>query len=129
MNQFSNISKSRLNTCDIRIQNLMIKVLRKTDITILCGHRGKYDQDQAIINGTSRSPWPTSKHNTKPSLAVDIAPYPIDWDDKERFIALSKIVLAEAAKIGYKIRWGGDWDGDGKFNEKFIDLPHYELIV
>ena len=35
--------------------------------------------------GRSKLSWLESKHNCEPSRAVDIAPYPIDWDDRERF--------------------------------------------
>jgi peptidoglycan L-alanyl-D-glutamate endopeptidase CwlK len=35
--------------------------------------------------------------------------------------------IAEGMNI--PIRWGGDWDQDGRTaDEKFIDMPHLELI-
>jgi peptidoglycan L-alanyl-D-glutamate endopeptidase CwlK len=34
-----------------------------------------------------------------------------------------------AAKMGIKIRWGGDWDRDEELHDQtFFDLPHFELI-
>ena len=70
-----------------------------------------------------------SKHNSFPSLAVDVAPYPINWSDKERFYFFAGYVKATADQMKIKIRWGGDWDGDTKVRDQtFMDLPHYELI-
>lgn len=32
-----------------------------------------------------------------------------------------------AHKLGVRITWGGDWDGDKSFKDnKFNDLPHFE---
>ncbi|MCG7348920.1 M15 family metallopeptidase [Sphingomonas sp. ACRSK] len=60
--------------------------------------------------------------------AVDLAPYPIDWNDLHRFDAMAKLVL-EAAKIEkVAIRWGADWNSNGKPREKGeTDSPHFEL--
>jgi peptidoglycan L-alanyl-D-glutamate endopeptidase CwlK len=32
-----------------------------------------------------------------------------------------------ARKLGIKIRWGGDWDGNGKQDDKFLDFVHFEI--
>ena len=70
-----------------------------------------------------------SRHNYYPSLAVDVAPYPIDWKDLRAFAAVAKIVQEEAEALGIDIRWGGDWDRDGEWkDERFLDMPHYELV-
>ena len=99
---------------------------RGMDFTILCGHRGKEEQDEAVRAGHSRTPWPTSKHNGTPSLAVDIAPYPVDWHDLARFDKLAVEVkaawagLTDAEREGFTLSWGGDWTG-------FVDRPHWEV--
>ena len=66
--------------------------------------------------------------------AVDIAPYPIDWDARDDFHYLGGFVLGIAAKMGVDIRWGGDWNASSKFQGKrttkdnsFDDLVHFEL--
>jgi len=60
---------------------------------------------------------------------MDLAPWPIDWRDVERFKKLAQCVLAAADKLGVRVRWGGDWDMDGdSADERFLDLPHFELI-
>ena len=38
--------------------------------------------------------------------------------------------MSVANRLGLKVRWGGDWDGDFEFKDQnFHDLPHFELEV
>lgn len=129
MPQFSKASLGKLSTCHLDLQRLMHAVIKRTDITILCGHRGEKEQNEAFRKGNSKLKFPKSKHNSRPSRAVDIAPHPIDWNNHQRFRDAAKIVLEEAKKLNISVRWGGDWDGDGQTSdEKFVDMPHFELI-
>jgi peptidoglycan L-alanyl-D-glutamate endopeptidase CwlK len=60
---------------------------------------------------------------------VDVVPYPVDWSDLSRFYHFAGFVNATAIALGIAVRWGGDWNGDMRFREeKFKDLPHWELI-
>ena len=69
-----------------------------------------------------------SKHNQEPSLAVDVAPWPIDWNDSHRFYHFAGFVLGIAAALNIRLRWGGDWDSDFDLRDQtFFDLPHFEL--
>lgn len=79
------------------------------DMTVLCGYRGKEAQDKAVKDGTSKKPWPTSAHNMVPSNAVDIAPYPIDWNDVKAFDVLHAYVAGVAHAMGLKLHDIG-WD-------------------
>lgn len=136
---FGSTSRARLATCDAKLQILMHRVMAKQlmDFTILQGHRGKAEQNAAFAIGTSRVKWPDSRHNTTPSVAVDIAPYPVRWGnqgDPERikavgnFYRLAGVVLATARELGIVVRWGGDWSMDGDiYDQEFDDLPHFEL--
>lgn len=64
-----------------------------------------------------------------PSLAVDIVPYPIDWNDLERFKTLAAVVMECAKQEGVKLRHGADWNGNGRTDdERFHDWPHFELV-
>jgi hypothetical protein len=93
------------------------------------GYRGEQSQNKAFTEGRSKLKFPNSKHNSLPSNAIDIAPFPIDWKNRERFCYLAGIVKGIAHSKGIKIRWGGDWDNDGETTDnKFDDLPHFELI-
>ncbi|MCP5385937.1 MAG: M15 family metallopeptidase [Novosphingobium sp.] len=60
--------------------------------------------------------------------AVDLAPFPIDWNDSVRFDRLAGLMFRAASIEGVKIRWGADWDQDGKPRERGeSDSPHFEL--
>lgn len=129
MNKFSEKSLERLSTCHPDLQKIFTKVIEKYDCTVTCGHRSKDEQDEAVRTGNSKLAWPNSKHNSLPSKAVDVVPYPVDWADSTRFYHFAGYVLAVAEFYGIKLRWGGDWNGDLKFrDEKFKDLPHFELV-
>jgi len=96
---------------------------------ILCGHRDKATQNSLHDEGLTQVHWPNSKHNETPSMAVDMAPYPLDWKDTKRFYFLAGLMFATADQLGFKIRWGGDWSMDMDFeDQKFNDLVHFELI-
>jgi len=120
MNKFSKRSLEQLSTCDQRLQDLFTKVLQEMDCTIIEGHRGREKQNRMVEEGKSKAKWPRSKHNTLPSKAVDVMPYPIDWNDMERLQEFASIVKKTAKRMNIKIKWGGDF-------ESFFDGPHWEL--
>lgn len=121
-------SLERLGTCDERLQELFKEVANRISITILCGHRTEAEQEAAKDGGFSKVDWPKSKHNAFPSKAVDAGPWPLDWSDKEAFKKVYKVVMEVADEKGIKIRAGADFNMDGDLtNDKFIDLPHFEL--
>lgn len=68
----------------------------------------------------------TSKHvNGK---AVDLVPYPVDWDDLKKFDLIAQAMLQAAKELGVPVRWGADWDSDGKPRERGeSDSPHFEI--
>ncbi|MFQ6277844.1 M15 family metallopeptidase [Acinetobacter johnsonii] len=67
-----------------------------------------------------------SKHVT--GKAVDLVPYPVDWNDLSKFDQVAKAMFAAAKELGVSIRWGADWDNDGNYREKGeYDSPHFEL--
>jgi len=127
MPRFGRTSTARLKTCHKDIQRVLKEAIKVVDFSVLEGHRGRELQNLYYSQGKSKLRFPKSKHNKTPSRAVDIVPYPIDWNDSKRFILLAGIVLGIAHKMGVGIRWGGDWNRDFKFNESFFDAPHFEL--
>lgn len=129
MPTFSKSSTERLYTCDPRLIDLFHQVVKHYDCTIIQGHRDMQTQNKYFSDGKSKVVWPNSKHNPSPSKAVDVAPYPLDWNDKERFYHFAGYVTALADVKGLGIRWGGDWDGDFDFNDQhFNDLVHFEIV-
>lgn len=132
MAQFSRSSLYNLDRSDPRLQVLFKEVIKEFDCTILESHRGREKQDRMVREGKSKVSWPNSKHNHFPSLALDVAPYPIDWSNTPkalaRFYHLAGYVKGIANRFGIKIRWGGDWDSDKIFTDQnFDDLPHFEI--
>lgn len=129
MPNFSRLSEQRLATCDARLQALLREAIKHVDFTVICGYRSQEEQEDAFRTGRSKVRYPNSKHNTLPSSAVDIAPYPIDWKDTARFARLAGYLERIAHEQGIRIRWGGDWDGDfATADERFIDMPHFEIV-
>ena len=125
-------SQERLATCDHRLQGLVKAVMetQAIDFAVLCGNRSQEEQDRLYASG--RSKVQTSKHNLMPSKAVDIAPYPVrdkTEKDKARYYMLGGLMVATAYSRGIKIRWGGDWNSNGRFDDQtFDDLAHFELV-
>jgi peptidoglycan L-alanyl-D-glutamate endopeptidase CwlK len=125
---FSPRSQARLAECDLRLQKLFSEVIIHYDCTILEGHRNEVRQNHMFTSGKSKLSWPDSKHNQKPSLAVDVAPWPIDWKNLIQFYHFGGFVLGAAKLMGIPIRWGGDWDMDNDLRDQtFNDLVHFEL--
>jgi len=151
--QFNQSSLSNLSTCHRTLQNLFNEVILKADCSIICGHRGEIEQNKAYESGRSKIKFPHGKHNSVPSLASDVYPYPYDWEagewtfndvfaegnlDKMRrvmnnlkkFYYFAGIVRGIAWELGINVRWGGDWDSDNDLTDQnFNDLPHWEIII
>ena len=140
MPAFGPTSRARLATCHPDLQVIFNEVIKVVDCTVICGHRNQEDQAAAFAADLSQVQWPNSKHNSKPSMAADVGPYTaqignIEWEDIKAFCVFKGMVdmiarrLLDEGKITHRLRWGGDWDGDGRTtDQKFNDLPHYELI-
>ena len=126
---FGKRSKKNLSECHPDLQKLFNNVVKNYDCSVIEGHRGKEEQDKLYHGGKSKVKYPRSKHNKSPSLAADVVPYPIDWNDEIRFYHFVGYVKGVADKLGIKIRCGADWDGDNTFSDQtFHDLPHFELL-
>lgn len=125
--KLSKTSLERLGTIKPELQKVVRKAFETMpfDVTVLEGIRTMERQKELVAKGASKKM--NSKHLT--GNAVDLAPWPIDWDDKSRFNIMAEHVLAAAKELGIKVRWGGDWDMDGDWkDEGFYDGPHFELI-
>jgi peptidoglycan L-alanyl-D-glutamate endopeptidase CwlK len=129
MPYFSVASLDQLATCHEDLRTLFHEVIRHVDCKVLEGHRTLGRQQELYAKGRM-SPGRIvtykdgilrkSKHQSDPSIAVDVVPYPINWRDREKFYHLAGFVKATAIALGIDLRWGGDW-------QSFQDLPHYEL--
>ena len=150
--RFSRRSKNALSSCDDDLQRVFNEVVQVFDCTVLVGHRGETDQNEAFRKGRSKLRWPFGKHNRVPSYAVDARPHPFDHQalplkfrvlageaepaEVKRYLkAVNHLayfagwVCAVARAKGIVIRWGGDWDLDTQVaDNQFDDLFHFELV-
>ena len=129
MYSFGSSSRKRLETCDPRLIELAEEAIKYIDFSVICGHRTQEEQNNAVHSGFSKVEYPNSKHNSIPSKAMDLAPYPIDWENTTRFAFLMGTIKGIALSKGIKVRFGGDWDSDGDITDHdFMDWPHIELV-
>ena len=128
MASFGASSRSKLETCHPDLIALCELVIEGYDFSVLEGKRSNERQDELFRQNKSKLRAGQSKHNGDISLAVDIAPFPIDWNNTQRFYLLAGMMFQGAADLGIRIRWGGDWDRDWVHTDQsFHDLPHFEL--
>jgi len=131
---FSQKSLTNLKTCHPELQVLFHEIIQYWDCTILEGYRNEEDQERAFREGRSLLHYPNGKHNSMPSMAVDAAPYPLNWKNEKNFYFFGGMVCAVAARLyssgimKHRLRWGGNWNSNADFDdEKFRDLVHFEL--
>ena len=120
MPKFGTSSKLNLQSCHEDLQKVLNLAIKYYDFSVIQGHRTQKDQTYAFDHGFSQAPWPTSKHNSTPSRAVDVCPYPLDWDDKEEFCFMLGVIEACAKRLGVELIYGKDW-------KTLQDYPHIQL--
>ena len=90
--------------------------ITEQDFTVIEGIRNVNRQRELFKAGKSTTM--NSRHIT--GHAVDMVPWPVDWNDLERFEVVSEAMKAAAEELEVSIVWGGDW-------KSFYDGPHFEL--
>lgn len=128
MPNFGPKSWSNLETCHSDLILIAKLAIEHFNFSVIWGFRNEEQQNQAFHEGYSKKKWPLSKHNKVPSLAMDLAPYPIDWDDRDRFIYLAGFIMNIAMRNNIDLLWGGDWNMNFVIkDERFQDLGHFEI--
>ena len=88
------------------------------------GKRTAARQKELFAKGATKTM--NSRHLT--GHAVDLLLLPVDWNNRKPFEQVSQAMFAAAKELNIPIRWGGDWNENGKStDEKFYDGPHFEL--
>lgn len=116
------------------------------DFSVIEGVRSLERQTTLVAKGLSQ----TLKSNHLKQTdgfghAVDLAPYPLEWD-LAKFYPIAEAVRSAAKELNVRVRWGGCWEvlndttkdmktlineysakrkSQGK--KSFIDGPHFEL--
>lgn len=144
MPAFGKTSQEKLLTCHKDIQAILNELIKIYDFSVLEGHRTLATQQEYFKAGKSKNDGvnTVSKHQSSPSMAVDIMPVAKDTNafsgktlDNARFYFMMGMVQAITirllleGKITHNVRFGLDWDGDKIFDDQtFMDLPHLELV-
>lgn len=124
MPKFGKRSKERLKGIDARLVSVLNELVKIMDVTIIEGLRSEQRQEKLLKEGSTKTKF--SKHIT--GKAVDLAPYPIDWKDRDRFHYMGGMIRGIAKQLNVNVRWGGDWDSDGETKDNsFDDLVHVEI--
>lgn len=123
--KFGKRSARNIATVKYDLQRVLSRALELgvMDFSVICGKRTQAEQDRLYAQGrTEPGPIVTWTRNSKHITgdAVDIVPYPLDWDDHNSFYKLAGIIKSAAVLEDVELKWGGDW------NSK--DLPHFELV-
>lgn len=126
MPSFSTSSFTALSKCHPSLQAIAKRAITEIDFRVLDATRGRAAQEKAFAQGHSKVHFGNSAHNYVPAIAFDLFPAPYDWNDRNSFIDLSKVVLRVGKELGVPLRWGGDWNMDGNLSDGW-DMPHYEL--
>lgn len=123
--KFGKRSKERLKGVDHRLIMILDELIKIMDVTIIEGLRSAKRQEQLLKKGATKVKY--SKHME--GKAVDLAPYPIDWEDRDTFHYMAGMVRGIGHLLNIKVRVGADWDSDGNTKDNsFDDLVHIELV-
>ena len=133
----SDRSRSRLTGVHPRLVAVVERAIQltNTDFTVLEGLRTTERQRELFNAKPPATKTMKSKHLKQADgfgHAVDLAPVPvrgqIPWEDKPKFWAIRNAMFAAAHELGVGLRWGGDWNSNGRSDdETFYDGPHFEI--
>ena len=90
--------------------------ITEVDFTVIEGIRHIDRQRQLRKEGKSTTL--NSRHIT--GHAVDMVPWPVDWEDLDMFETMAEAMKDSAEELDISIVLGGDW-------KSFYDAPHFEL--
>lgn len=144
---FDAMSRLQLSTCDPRLAFIMERALLVCPFTfhITQGSRTIKQQKAYFVAGTSKidpdayadlaALYKAAKHVTGPGMKfsracdVHLSGQPGGNYDKNALCFIAGLVTAISKEMGVSIRWGADFDKDGKIAEAgtFIDMPHFEI--
>lgn len=129
-------SLARLEGVDPRLVRVVKRAigLSKVDFTVVEGRRTLARQRELYAQGRTK-PGPvvtwTLKSKHIDGLAVDLAPWvkgAVDWNTLKNFDLIAEAMFEAARLEGVKLRWGADWNRNGKPRERGeTDSPHFEI--
>jgi peptidoglycan LD-endopeptidase CwlK len=133
-------SRERLQGVHPRLVSVVERAIELTaqDFMVLEGVRTPARQKELYSQGRTKPgqkvTWTLNSNHFLNSAtgyghAVDLVPFPVDWSHAKLNV-VSKAMFAAAKELGVELRWGADWDRDGKPREKGeTDSPHFEIVL
>lgn len=138
---FGTRSANNLKGVDPRMVKVVTRALeisfetKGPDFAVIEGVRTPKRQRELYAKGrTAPGPKVTwtlnSNHFVNPKTgfgeAVDL--FPGTWTDLSKFDHMARCMFQASKELNIPIRWGADWDRDGKPRERGeTDSPHFEL--
>ena len=126
-------SLARLQGVDETLVNVVKRAIEisEVDFTVMEGVRTLERQRELYAQGRTAPgkivTW-TMKSKHIEGKAVDLVPYPLDWNDLEKFNKIKDAMFQAAKELDVNLRWGADWNGNGEYREKGeYDSPHFEI--
>lgn len=126
MFKFSNTSLERMAGINPRLIGTIHLALKNSNIDFGIpphgGIRSEEEQNLLFHNGKSLCDGYIKKSKHQTGDAVDVYAFvngKASWDEAH-LTEIACVIKKAAVELGYKIKWGGDW-------ENFKDLPHFEL--
>lgn len=133
--KFNATSIGEIEHLEPDLKRLVLEASKLIDIEVLDSRRGKAEQERAFNQGHSKVHFGQSAHNYDPAIATDIVPDPLNWNDKQSFLRVQRVIgfwnpdtkagHGLAKDMGISIRWLGDPNMDGDVRDGW-DFPHYE---
>lgn len=138
--KFGSTSKKRLEGVHPRLRRVIERAIEISaiDFSVLEGVRSPARQRELYAQGRTKPgkivTWTLNSNHFRKAdgfgHAVDLVPYPVDWEDTKKFDEIAAAVFQAADELGERVRWGADWDEDGKPRERGeSDSPHFELVL
>ena len=107
----------KLATCHPVLQEMALYIHQRQPIRVFTCHRSRAEQRKKKAEG--RSTLEVGKHNSVPSMAIDMVPYsgrgPIKWDDFTALYTMNGhaygFMASKGAEFykGFKLRFGAEW--------------------
>lgn len=138
MHKLSAKSKAKLVGVHPSLVAIVERAIQITtvDFAVIEGVRDLARQQELYAQGRTKPgkivTWTLNSRHFKDASgfgkAVDLLPV-TGWNDVAGFDAVAKAMQDAAKELNLAVRWGADWDQDGKPREKGeLDSPHFELV-
>jgi hypothetical protein len=115
----------RLKDVDERLVKIITEASKiiHFDILIVCGYRNNIDQLKAFMAGKSKALPGKSKHNKKPSQAIDVVGSVKGnalWERIDLLANLNEAMQEIARSEKVNLDWSKNW-------KKFVEFNHWEI--